>query len=44
MLATMSVKAKQAARPQAVYAIAQDICNMLPAQQPSTPNFALSAP
>jgi hypothetical protein len=32
----MSIKAKQAARPQAVYAIAQDICHMLPAQRPAT--------
>jgi len=31
ILAKLSAKAKQAARPQAVYAIAQDICNMLPA-------------
>ncbi|KAJ1636748.1 hypothetical protein T492DRAFT_957154 [Pavlovales sp. CCMP2436] len=37
MLADMSVKAKLAARPGAVYAIAQDICNMLP-----SPNGKLS--
>jgi len=30
LLARLSAKAKQAARPQAVYAIAQDICNMIP--------------